>query len=161
VSLRTSLLPVVHAIRGIAGPAGLDQRPNSLTLTQRDWSGGRKDLGTSTDTLLITFPGYLPIHQLTEKDVADSGGRYIDTDLAVSRILPYDSTSGLGYTPAQLDPTVTSDGTEFIYNVSGPLAGDFSLVEIRSGGRAAHVGGYPGYGGVYSYALVLRRRRHQ
>lgn len=159
MSLRTSLLPVVHAIRAIAGPTALDQRPNSLALIQRVWSGGRKGQGTPTDTTLITFPGYLPIHQLSEKDVAASGGRYKDSDIAVSRIVPYDATSGVGYTGAQLDPTVNSDGTEFIYVVTGPLAGEYSLVEIRDGGRAAHVGGYPGYGGVYSYAMTLRRRR--
>lgn len=159
MSLRTSLIPAIHAIRGIAGPAGLDQRPNSIVLIQRVWSGGRKNVGTATDTTLITFPGYLPIHQLTEKEVTESGGRYPSTDLAVSRIVPFDAASNIGYTPAQLNPTVTTDGTEFIYVVTGPLAGEYALTEIRSGGRAAHVGGYPGYGGVYSYALVLRKRR--
>jgi hypothetical protein len=137
----------------------LDQRPNTLALYRRDWSGGRKGMGTATDTLLIQFPDYLPVHEMSEADIANSGGRYKVGSLAVSRILPFDATSGLGYTPAQLDPAVDTDGVEFVYVVTGPCAGEYTLAEIRSGGRAAHLGGYPGYGGVYSYAIALNRRR--
>lgn len=147
-------------LRRLAGPTGLDQRPNSLTLVQRVWGGGRKGVGAAVDTTLITFPGHLPVHELLEKDIASSGGRYKERDVVVSRITPADPANpGIGYTPDQLDPTLPTDGTEYVYVIAGPLAGEYRLVEIKVGGRAAHPGGFPGYGGVYSYAIVLRKQR--
>lgn len=158
MTLRTGLLGVAEKIRHTLRQ-GLDQCPSKLQIVQRSWSGGRVGLGTPTETVLIDFDRYLPIRFMSAHEVTASGGRYNTQDVQVSRITPADG-AGHGFTPAQLQPTVTANGIEIIYRVSGEaFQGDYSIMDLRTGGRSSHPGGYSGRGGTYSYALILRRRR--
>lgn len=157
MSLRTDLLAACEDIR-IAVRLGLDQCPNKLTIIRRDWSGGRVGAGTATETILFDFDRYLPIRYMLAHEVAASGGRFNVQHVMVSRITPWDGKS-TGFTPEQLQPTITENGIELVYRISGQIAGDFAIVDLRIGGRASHPGGYSGRGGTYSYALILERRR--
>ncbi len=141
MTFRTGLLAAIDSIRGIAGPAGLDVRTTGVTVRTRTWSGGRRDLGTKTDSDLV-LNQYYRVHDVTDREVSGSGGRYEMGDVRVDHITPSDGT--IGYTPAQLRPPVTSDATEVIYVLSGPAAGQYGIVELlrhRS----------------FTYQLVLRR----
>lgn len=158
MSLRTGLLGVAEDIRH-ALRLGLDQCPNKLQIVRRVWDGGRVGAGTPTENILIDFDRYLPIRFMLAHEVAASGGRYSTQDVMVSRITPFDGVSK-GYTPTQLQPTVAQNGIELIYRLSGDaFNGDYAILDLRTGGRASHPGGYSGRGGTYSYALILRRRR--
>lgn len=157
MSFRLGLLPLVDAIRrDVAGVAGLDQRPNRVTIITRTWSSGKIGRGTFIDTE-VALPPQLPVHQLATAEIAGSGGFYETGDVHVARITPSDGL-GTGFTPAQLAPSFDEEGIEVIYRIDGPLAGEYALVQLRNGGLSGPVGGYPGKGGIYSYALVLRAR---
>lgn len=157
MSFRTDLLKSIEQIRkDVRG--GLDQCPNKLQIVQRVWSGGHVGKGTATESVLIDFDRYLPIRYMNAHEVASAGGRYNTEDVMVSRITPSDG-KGSGYNPEDLQPTVLVNGVEIVYRITGPITGDFSIMDNRIGGRASHPGGYSGRGGVYSYALILRRRR--
>lgn len=159
MTLRTDLLGISEDIRkAIRAPDGLDQCPNKLQIIQRTWDGGRVGSGNSTETVLIDFDRYLPIRYMLAHEVAASGGRYNFTHVMVSRITPADG-EGHGFTPEQLQPTIEQDGIELIYRISGQIEGDYTITDLRIGGRASHPGGYSGRGGTYSYALILERRR--
>lgn len=157
MSLRTELLESCEDIRR-AVRLGLDQCPNKLTILRRDWSGGRVGSGTATEIVLIDFDRYLPIRYMLAHEVSASGGRYNVQHVMVSRITPFDGVN-TGFTPEQLQPTIDENGTELVYRITGPIDGDFAIVDLRIGGRASHPGGYSGRGGTYSYALILERRR--
>lgn len=162
MSLRTDLLGIAEDIRkDLRGPNGLDQCPNKLTVIERTWSGGRVGKGSPTDTVLIDFDRYLPIRYMLAHEVASSGGRYKTQDVMVSRITPSDH-NGKGFTPKMLQPDIEDNGIEIIYQITGDaINGEYSIVDLRVGGRASHPGGYSGRGGTYSYALILRSRRNQ
>lgn len=110
------------------------------------------------EEVLIDFDRYLPIRYMSAHEVASAGGRFNTEDVMVSRITPSDGATH-GFTPEQLQPKVTANGVEIIYRITGPISGDYAILDDRIGGRASHPGGYSGRGGVYSYALILRRRR--
>lgn len=159
MSFRLDLLQTVDEIRGnVAGVNGLDQRPNKVTIISRTWSGGKIGAGTPNDVVL-ELPQQLPVHQLTARDVSGSGGFYATGDIQVSHITPSDG-QGTGFTPAQLSPSFDDEGHEAVYVVEGPLSGEYTLIELRTGGASGPPGdsGRVGRGGIYSYALVLRAR---
>ncbi len=143
MSFRTSLLAVADAARTISGPTGLDIRTNQLTIRTRTWSGTYLHDGTSTDVDLV-LPARYPVRRISAAEIASSGGEYEMGDIAVAHITPYDGVS-VGYTQAQLNPTVTSDNVEIRYVITGSHAGDYGLVECQT---------YR----PFSYRLILRRR---
>ena len=158
MSLRTGLLRVAESVRHSVR-LGLDQCPNQLTIIRQEWSGGRVALGTPTQTVLIKFDRYLPIRYMLAHEVTSSGGRYFYDDVMVSRITPAADGNTVGFTPEQLQPTISQNGIEIIYHIDGNISGDYTIRDLRVGGRASHAGGYSGRGGTYSYALILRKRR--
>ena len=143
MSLRTSLLAVVEAARKISGPTGVDIRVDQLTIRTRTWSGTRLRLGTDTDVDLV-LPANYPIRLIASHEVHADVGRYEYGDILVNHITPSDG-AGVGYTPAQLKPAVTTDNVEILYIITGSHAGTYELVEART---------YR----PFTYQLVLRRR---
>ena len=155
MTLRTSLLKVADVVREIKRT--LDQCPNQLSIVQKTWAGGRRGRGASTETILITFPAKFSMREITAADEASSTGLFKQGDVMVTHITPSDGAS-VGYTPAQLRPTFDQDGIDVIYRITGPLAGDYSLVNGLFGGRVSNHGIWSGRSGIYSYALHLRKR---
>lgn len=118
-------------------------RTNSLTIRTRTWSGERLRQGDPTDVDLV-LPARYPIRYLTSQEIFSADGRYETGDVLVRHITPSDG-AGTGYTPAQLNPTVTSNNVEIIYLLVGEHAGEYTLIECRTFKP-------------FSYELVLRRR---
>jgi len=145
MSFRTDLLPTVDLIRNKRGPGAgnFDIQTVKVDIVQRVWSGGRRGLGTVTETTLANLPQKIKVRVLTTKEVAQSGGTYQMQDLRVGPITP--AYTGGGFTPQQLKPA-GADGTEIIYKLTGTIAGDYMLVEIRTDK-------------AFSYYLVVRRTR--
>lgn len=99
----------------------------------------------------LVLPQQYRIRQISQREIADSGGRYENGDVIVEHITPYDGVS-VGFTVAQLKPRVTSDAVERIYIISsddpaGGHTGEYDLRELRSW-RAL------------SFDLVLKRREN-
>lgn len=149
MSLRTSLLPVADVVRSLASPetlsggVGLDTWINTLTVRTTTWSGGRPGSGTATHADLVLVPNP-EIRELSDHELAGSGGRYTAQDLRVQHITP-EYTDG-GYSPLQLAPDVSSAAVEIVYVIEGPLAGEYTLVGSS-------------FADPFEYQLTLRRRR--
>lgn len=143
VSLRTSLLAVAEAARKLSGPTFADIRVSQLTIRKRVWSGGYIADGTPTDTDLV-LPAHYPVRYVSGDDVEGSGGKYQLGDVKINHITPFDGIS-TGYTVEQLDPTVSNDRTEVIYILSGPMEGEYALVDGK-------------FDRPFSYTLFLRNR---
>ncbi len=141
MSLRTDLLPVVDGARDLLSPSNLDQRTSALTIRQRTWDGGRAGAGTPTDDD-TALPQRYRIDTLSAKEVHGSGGRYRHGDV---KVVVTPSHTGGGYTLAQLRPTVAT-GVEVVYVITGALAGDYELVELKASRP-------------YRYELILRRTK--
>lgn len=107
------------------------------------WSGTYLNEGTPTDTDLV-LPAHYPIRFVSGDEVEASGGQYSLDDVIVNHITPFDLV-GVGYTPAQLKPPVTTDNTETIYVITGPMGGIYGLRDAR-------------FHRPFSYQLVLRRK---
>ena len=143
MSFRPSMLSVVDSFRKISGPDGFDIRVNQLTIRTRTWSGTRLNDGTSTDSDLV-LPARYPIRFMTEQELFAAGGAYEAGDILVDHITPSDG-NGVGYTYAQLRPTVTADNVELLYVINGSHADIYRCIDIRTF-RA------------FTTQLVLRRR---
>lgn len=146
MSLRTAMLVVIDQVTNVLLPTVLDQCPSQLTIITRTWSGGAIDQGTASDAKLV-LPQKFVFRQVTTREIANSGGRYEAGDLMVEGLIPHDPANhGVGYTEAQLAPTVSAEGTEIVYSVTGQHAGEYTR-------------GYLVSTDPYEYKLVLSRRR--
>jgi hypothetical protein len=154
MSLRTSILPGLAAIDAALGNTqGLDLRPTTLTILQRSWSGGRRGVGNAAIVSTLALPP-IYIRHVTEREIAGSGGRYLQGDWMCGPIRPaWTSLTGTqgGFVIAQLDPPVTTPGVENIYvfsatnpNAAGEV-GENQLVQLHQDLALA-------------FMLVLRRR---
>lgn len=130
MSLRTNLLKVIEHARALTGPTGFDIRINQLTIRTRTWSGSILRQGVATDSDLI-IPAIYPIRLITEQELNSAGGQYEVGDILVDHITPTDG-AGVGYTPTQLRPVVTSDNVEVIYVITGPHSGEYDLIDLRT-----------------------------
>jgi hypothetical protein len=161
LSLRTALLPALDAIDSILGPSTLDLSATRLTIITRSWDGGRRNSGSSVDGPVTEIPNWVPVRHVTQREIAGSGGRYEQGDVKVGPIRPAFGNQGYGcrsagrrgrppgapvptvlgasggFTPEQLNPTVTEDGIEVIYrltpnhpNTTG-IAGDYQLLDFQ------------------------------
>lgn len=136
-------MAVADAARTLSGPTGLDIRTNQLTIRTRTWSGTYLRDGTATDVDLV-LPARYPVRRVSAHEMAASAGVYELGDLSVAHITPFDGVS-VGYTQAQLNPTITSNKVEVIYVITGSHAGNYSLKECQT---------YR----PFSYRLILTRR---
>lgn len=140
---------IADRARGIPGAMGL--RPNTLSVVTRTHSLTRLGDGDTDETaLVIETPGgnSYKVRDVSSREVSESGGAYEVGDIVVGPITPaYAGPPAGGYTPEQLRPTVEAGtrGTEIVYVVTGPNAGEYSHVETRVD-RSLR------------YELVLRRR---
>ncbi len=143
MSLRSGLLKVVDAARNLAGPVFADIRTHRLIIRTRTWSGAYVKLGTPTDVELA-LPARYPVRYLSSQEINSAAGQYEVGDVIVDHITPSDG-AGVGYTPEQLKPTVTTNNVELFYILDGPHAGEYACVELRTFRP-------------FTYQLVLRRK---
>jgi hypothetical protein len=118
-------------------------RTNRVTIRTRTWSGTRLRQGDPTDVDL-ELPARYPVRYLTGQEISSSAGQYETGDVLVRHITPSDGT-GVGYTPAQLQPAVTTNNVELIYILVGEHAGEYTLIDLRTFRP-------------FSYEMVLRRK---
>lgn len=134
----TTVSACLDSIRGCADQARKCvewARASQVTIRTRVWAGGgRNGIEPHTDTDLV-MPRRWPVKQLSQREVAGSGGKYNDGDIRVSDISPaYVSHGGGGFTPQQLDPSMLlpkpCNDTEILYLLDGDQTGIFSLVSL-------------------------------
>lgn len=137
MSLRTSLLRTAAIVRGIAGPTtlsggtGLDVWINQLTIVRRTWPSGERGYEAPDDDDVLVITPNPEIVEVLVEDTNASGGRLTSQRVRVGHITPYyvGPPSG-GYTPEQLAPTIDENGTDVIYRITGPLAGDYARLSL-------------------------------
>lgn len=156
MSVRTTLLAALDYIRTtIPGPTSFDVRPTSVSIQQWVWSNGLRGSGARTVVQVATLPAGTKVRHVTQREIANSGGRYESGDVRVGPITPtYAATGALpagGFTEQQLDPPVAAQGVENVYvlalqaGASG-ISGEYQLLQLERD-RALHM------------SLVLRKRR--
>jgi hypothetical protein len=160
VSPRASLLGAttvdkrLDSIRGCADKARQCvewARASQVTIRVRRWSGGRLGIGIATDTDDV-MPRRWPVRQLSQREIASSGGKFNDGDIRVSDISPaYVSHGGGGFSPARLDPSVLfpkpNSDAEVFYLLDGDQTGTFTLVSLDTASDPV------------SWSMVLRNTR--
>lgn len=161
-SLRIAFLGVADLLRALQGPTVFDVAVHQLSIITKTWQGPRRgdpSNGGPTSTTLTLAQQYM-VRQLTLKEISSSGGKFKEGDVMMYEITPWNGVVGagsVGYSPAQLDPTIAStsptDKVEVIYQLTpgasvagGPLAGNYALREGQ-------------FGDPFAYNLVLYRRR--
>lgn len=131
-------------VRAIPARAALDECPTTVTIRVRTFAGGRAGTeGTKTDSTTTITPTPRVQH-ITEREIANSAGRYRAGDVRVGPLTP--SYGAGGYTEAQLAPPVGQNGVQVIYILAGNVNGEYERIELHT--EASH-----------SWWLVLRRRR--
>lgn len=143
MSFYDEMRAIADELRNIASPSELDQIRHQVTIRTRTWSGGARGLGTSSDSD-FALPQKFRVDLMKVAEISTSGGLYEVGDVVVRHITPNVGTDSIGFTKAQLKPSVTSNAVELIYVISGPHAGTYRLVELRTWKN-------------YSWELVLRR----
>lgn len=138
MALRDDLLPVFGDARALVEGFGL--RTSGLSVQVSRWPGVPGD-GRPAVTVLAISPSP-KIRTVNMREIASSGGRYLDGDVRVTKITP--SYAGGGYTEAQLRP-VANERTEVVYVVTGAMAGDYVLVDSD-------------FSRNFGYELTLRRK---
>lgn len=147
-ALIPSFRPTLDLVRGVPNLLGL--RPTAVTIETRVWAGGR--IGRSTKTVqrqlqLAPPPAsgdvqgptpYYKVRQVTQREIASSGGRYEQGTVVIGPITPYytrpDGTTG-GFLEADLNPVITSQGTEVVYVLTAVdtvgINGEYVLVDLE------------------------------
>jgi hypothetical protein len=137
-SFRASLLPALEQVDRVVHE--LDLAPTAIDIITRKWSGGRKRVGVAGDTVL-PLPRWTVVAEVSNREVAQSGGRFTMGDLRVGPIRPHFKGNACliyngGFTIDQLRPTVTDESTEIIYRarqehgMGTGWSGDYYLVEL-------------------------------
>ncbi len=147
MSLRSAMLKVANTIRGIPSKASIDVYTTAVTVRVRTWAGGRieADGGYSDSDTVITPRPY--VRELTQREIAGSGGRYTAGDVRVDGITPFHAgNAGIGYTEAQIAPVATTNGVEILYVLSGAIAGEYMRIDLATDDPI-------------EFVLVLRRKR--
>ncbi len=145
----------MDAVRRVLGPGVLDIRPTRIDIVTRTWAGPRRGANPGQYTDAVTsLPTYTKARHVTQREIAQSGGRYEEGDVIVGPITPaYAATQfqpAGGFTEQQLAPRA-SQGVEIIYRLTlqagaSGIAGEYELVELRRD-KALH------------FDLVLTRKR--
>lgn len=111
MSFRTDFLPTYDAIQALAGPDGLDVRPNAIFQVTRTWSTGNVGLGDATDVKTEITP--------RPRTKEQQNGRELVCE-PVSQLI---ANSVINSVPAA--------GTERFFEVVGPNAGFYDLAEFN------------------------------
>lgn len=125
-TLRQSLLPVMHAARGIIDDLGF--RTSDVVVRTRRWVGERSADGDYVDELLPLANPRPRVRAPTGNEIASSGGKLESGDVVIDKITPrFAGPPAGGYTPDQLDPPVSEDSVEVTYLISGAFSGEYAL----------------------------------
>lgn len=145
-TLRTNLLPVINNGRKIVD--GLGFRTSDVSVVTRLWPSGTRGVPSETDYVDSTVTPLVnprpKVRQITSREIASSGGMYEDGDLRVDKLTPKFAAGG--YLPEEIAPIAPDKGTEILYLVTGPLAGEYRRINSNLD-RAL------------GYSLTLRRMR--
>lgn len=129
-TLRDALLPAIDALRGI--PATLGLRLYSVQVMYQTWSGtdssGRSGvgIGTKSNSPLLTLKvatgsAQVSVHQVSQRDIINSGNLYTDQDLKIGPITPpYTGSAKDDDQIGIFDPVPTGSPTEVHFFVTGP-----------------------------------------
>ncbi len=104
----------------------LGLRQFSVQVVSRKWTGTRPGLGTKSDStsdVVVDLGTYAPkVTLVSAKEIASSGGLYVDQDLRVGPLTPEFQTWLCEGTHINLfDPPVTpGKGFELFFKVTGP-----------------------------------------
>lgn len=144
MSLRTSALKTANILRGLASRPAIDIYTTSVTIRTRTWTGGRirTEQGKFDEDVVITPTP--KVREISQREIAGSGGRYEAGDVKVGPLTPANSAGG--YTAAQLAPTASANGIEIIYVLSGGITGEYMRVDLATDKP-------------FTYTLILRRKR--
>lgn len=133
MSLRDDLLPALNDARTICDDLGL--RQNAVDVIVRTWTSGRvgspasQSPGTDYVDVKVHLTPNPKVRRVTQREISSSGGEYEDADLIVGPMTP--AFVGGGNSLAQIDPDVRQRGVEVIFILSGPNAGEHSLIDVR------------------------------
>ncbi len=142
MTFRDQMNRLADRVRGV--PQALDERTTSVTVRTVTWLGGRRGVdGGSVYSDLVLTPRP-KVREVSQRDIASSAGRYTVGDVKVGPITP--AYPGGGYTVAQLDPTLTTNGLEVVYVLDGGVTGEYARVSV-------------GTDRSHSYFVVLRKKR--
>ncbi len=130
----------LDSIRGCADQARRCAEPyltTQVTIQVRRWTEGRLGAGDFVVLSNTVLPKRSPVRQLSQREVASSGGVYQEGDVMVEDISPpYTSHGGGGFSAEQLDPSTTlpkpNNDIEILYILDGDQKGVFSLVSLDS-----------------------------
>lgn len=145
-NLREHLNRVADRIRALPGRLG--ERPTTVTIVTREWSGSRVAQGTVLSETSLTITPTPKVRTVSSREIAASGGRYQAEDVRVGPITPtYDTgVSSGGYASSQVAPVKQRNGIEVVYRLAGWLAGDYERVDTESDR-------------THQITIVLRRKR--
>jgi hypothetical protein len=141
-------LTALDIVRGVPNLLGL--RPTAVTVETRTWSGGQINRGAMTVTSRVqlcpanpmgdqtTVAPYYRVKHVSERMIANSGGRYEQGSVVVGPVTPYftrpDGTTG-GFTEDQLNPKIYEQGIQLVYVLTAVgttgITGEYSLVDIQ------------------------------
>lgn len=142
---RDNWIRIANTAKDIKLPTQLDAAPHRLTIRTRIWGSGTIGEGSPTDSDLI-LPQKFKVRSVTNREVSGSGGRYELGDVRVSGITQRPSDENVtGYTVEQLAPVSGAPNVEVIYILSGPMAGEYTRVELN-------------YYKLLSASLIIRKR---
>lgn len=116
MSLVSSILPALDAVRAIPGVLGLCSM--GVTRRVRTWSGTSLASGTATNTdTAITLPGGVnpKVRRVAYKETVQGGGRYQEGDYRIGPLTP--TYSGGGQSVTSLTPAITSSPTEVYWKL--------------------------------------------
>jgi hypothetical protein len=139
-SFRASILASLSAADAVL--LSLDLAPTVVSIITRRWSGGRPMTGTYGDSVL-NLPRWLCVEEISNREVAQSGGTFVTGDLRIGPIRPSwnSGCSGIsqsgGFTEEQLRPTVNDESVQIIYRMTQAhglgtgWSGDYDVVELN------------------------------
>ncbi len=147
MSFRTLILPAMLVIRTIPGPTVLDLRTTKVEVVKRTWVGGRKGAPGGYSDIDLELVPRPRVVQLSQREIASSGGRYEDQSVRIKWIQP-DCLTG-GFTPQDVLQEQVVDGIEIFYRLSSSTGG-INANYTRVGSDTARWG---------HITLVLNQRR--
>lgn len=117
---RDALTAVVDQVRRSILPP---LRTTAVSVRTRTWSGAIVGDGTSSDSD-AALPSYVKVRELTQAEVASSGGKFEMGDIKIGPMTPpYTSSGGGGVPLSVIDPDANAPNVETLYVLSGRING--------------------------------------